>query len=256
MKVTTANVTRLTLTELAEFSLDPVTVILEDYAKGQGKIIIECYGSSWSSYWGAMGGRSVAQFFIDCDSDYLIGCMSHVSQKRFDSEALKQVMKRALLAARRDYSMWGKSPASVDRFQLLPLDAGAARNAFDELDSIYDGYEFYNLPSHLMEAFFGIDWMTYASQYGQVPNDDYLYLERIVKAVQAGLAESLKSASNMAENEAQDPVKAKFLLDFAEYLRAEAERIGNGHQAGLLYAADRAAAQAYQADRSLIPSRQ
>lgn len=52
--------------------LDPVRVVLQDVAPGQGRIIIECYGEAWSAYWGAMGDQCVAAFIAKADSDYLM----------------------------------------------------------------------------------------------------------------------------------------------------------------------------------------
>jgi hypothetical protein len=51
--------------------LDPITVILQDVKPEAGRLIVECYGQSWSSYWGAMGNRSIAQFVAASDVDYL-----------------------------------------------------------------------------------------------------------------------------------------------------------------------------------------
>ena len=48
MKLETSTVTKLQLTELN--NLDPISVILENYEPGKGKIIIECCGKSWSSF--------------------------------------------------------------------------------------------------------------------------------------------------------------------------------------------------------------
>lgn len=63
------NATRIT----AIPALDPVTVITQDHGQGKGKIIIECYGLAWSAYWGGMGNRTVREFFVSCDTEYLHG---------------------------------------------------------------------------------------------------------------------------------------------------------------------------------------
>ncbi len=54
-------------------ALDPIRVITENYRPGSGRIIIQCYTRSWTGYWGAMGERSIQQFFVDCDAGYLLG---------------------------------------------------------------------------------------------------------------------------------------------------------------------------------------
>ena len=50
--------------------LDPVTVIIKD-EKGKGKLIIECFGESWSTYFGSIGGKSLIKFIAGLGSDYL-----------------------------------------------------------------------------------------------------------------------------------------------------------------------------------------
>lgn len=53
-------------------ALDPVTVSVTNYELGRGKITIECYGKSWSTYWGGMGERTIQQFFLRCDNPYIL----------------------------------------------------------------------------------------------------------------------------------------------------------------------------------------
>lgn len=75
-------------------ALDPVTVILLDYGNGRGKLIIECYGSAWSGYWGAMGG-SLWSFVSRCDEEYLCGAMSPSDRKmkKVEQNYLLRIMK-------------------------------------------------------------------------------------------------------------------------------------------------------------------
>ena len=54
-------------------NLDPIRVITEDFEPGKGRIIIVCYDAAWVGYWGAMSGRTIAKFFVDCDAGYLLG---------------------------------------------------------------------------------------------------------------------------------------------------------------------------------------
>jgi len=54
-------------------TLDPITVILRDLGKGQGQVMIECYGSCWTAYWGAMGEDvTLRQFLVRVDLSYLV----------------------------------------------------------------------------------------------------------------------------------------------------------------------------------------
>lgn len=69
MKIETKQIETLIISEVK--NLDPVTVNLDDKGEGAGKITIECYGKSWSSYWGSMG-TDLKSFVISCDNHYLI----------------------------------------------------------------------------------------------------------------------------------------------------------------------------------------
>lgn len=57
-------------------ALDPITVILQDYGTGKGKLIFECFGEAWSAYWGAMGDNNITQFLLSCEVDYIVGKLS------------------------------------------------------------------------------------------------------------------------------------------------------------------------------------
>lgn len=70
MKTTPITVTAFEITDAPD--LDFVRVILQDIGPGQGRITIECYGQAWSTYWGAMGDRTVGQFFHQGDDDYMV----------------------------------------------------------------------------------------------------------------------------------------------------------------------------------------
>ena len=72
MKIEKSTVEKIKITGAK--NLDPVSVFLEDLEPGRGKITIECYGKSWSAYWGAMGKeRTISQFFCDANTEYIVG---------------------------------------------------------------------------------------------------------------------------------------------------------------------------------------
>ncbi len=52
-------------------ALDPITVFLEDWRPGAGRITVVCWGRSWSASWGAMGDRTVEQFVAACGEGYV-----------------------------------------------------------------------------------------------------------------------------------------------------------------------------------------
>jgi hypothetical protein len=53
-------------------TLDPITVILRDFG-GSGQIIVECYGTAWSHWFGAIGNSSLRTFMSNVDKHYLSG---------------------------------------------------------------------------------------------------------------------------------------------------------------------------------------
>ena len=51
--------------------LDRITVFWRNLSEGKGDVTICCYGCAWTSWFGAMGDRTIEQFFIDADTYYL-----------------------------------------------------------------------------------------------------------------------------------------------------------------------------------------
>ena len=103
MKVETGTVTILRISEVPH--LDPIRVTLDDIGPGQGRINIECYGKAWASYWGAMGKDSIAEFFVSCSNDYLIGNLSvGLDSSRPSGDALERDAKRVIRHRRKVYT--------------------------------------------------------------------------------------------------------------------------------------------------------
>jgi len=63
------------LTIFEAHALDPITVILQDAGPNNGRLIIECYGDSWTAYWGAMGEPSLRAFLGIVSTDYIANRM-------------------------------------------------------------------------------------------------------------------------------------------------------------------------------------
>lgn len=168
MKIESSLVQKLRITELDR--LDPVTVILEDLAPRQGKIIIECYGQSWSAYWGGMGDRSIAEFFCSCSDDYLAGCLDRGLRGCIaDYDAFEDKIKAEVLKLRR----------SGD------LDASDARSYFDSAEYI-DGELSAHSHCEMLTIIFGDEWWY---SIPDRPNPDYEYLCRIIKAVKDAIGQ-------------------------------------------------------------------
>lgn len=166
MKVEQSTVTKLRLTELK--NLDPVTVIFENYEPGKGKIIIECYGRSWSSFWPAMG-CSIEEFFISCDDDYLAKNLQYMSQTIDDEDAVQQMIWGAVIKSRRNCDISSYEAREIwENASIEALKDGVPTMDFDVCQKLFDGR-----------------W--YEISMPQKPNPNYVYLCRIIKAVQEGL---------------------------------------------------------------------
>ncbi|TSJ84602.1 hypothetical protein [Chitinimonas sp. BJB300] len=156
----------------AGWKLDPITVYIENYKPGQGKITIECFGDAWSSYWGPMGGdRNLEQFFTSCDCHYLasklkLGIQSTIN----DEDGLSDYMRAEVMRQRRAGE----------------ISKDDAREMYDEAE-----YMDYQMIDHdLIQRVFGYEWWY---QLPQKPNPEYEYLCRIIAAAQEGVKAALGS---------------------------------------------------------------
>lgn len=164
MKIETTNVIKVLISELT--NLDPITVILEDFGPGQGKIIIECWGQSWSSYWGSMGDRTIAQFFISCSEDYIIGKLSPLLRDSVvDTDALPEFVRKEISRGRK----------------LMLYTEEEARELWDKAEYISDPVESRDLLCQVL----GDEWWRH--DLPEKPNHEYVYLCRIIEAVKTAL---------------------------------------------------------------------
>lgn len=200
MKVEASTVTKLLISELER--VDPVTVFLEDlghstykrdddsqHISRQGKITIECYGESWSAYWGGMGDRLVAQFFTDCGVDYLSGCLMRGTSLRdtiFCGDKLEDEVKKTIIECRR-------RRGSYQMVECGSLDKEDARRLWGEADGFLTGF---SSPEGLMHSsqansllndLYGDEWHYDVERRCFKPNPQYQYLCRIIEAVQEAL---------------------------------------------------------------------
>jgi len=75
VEISKNNIQQLKINDIP--GLDLVNVYLENIEPGKGRILIECYGKSWTSYWGAMSGMRVEDFFIRCENSYITDRLDH-----------------------------------------------------------------------------------------------------------------------------------------------------------------------------------
>lgn len=189
MKIEKSTVTKLTITGAP--ALDPITVYAEDIGPRRGKIFIECYGKSWSSYWGGMGELTIAQFFCSCDEHYLAKNLSDIHADIVDGDSIKEGAFRQIIALRRGRMI--RSFVNPDRMVRMGGDditVDKARKLWEKVDSTVfsdDGWG----NSALMQEVFGDEWWY---QLPTKPNSDYQYLCRIITAVQQALQPAKESA--------------------------------------------------------------
>jgi len=149
MKIESSQVRKLKLYDIDR--LDPVSIFLEDFTRGAGQITICCYGEAWTSYWGAMGDQSIAEFFCGCDEHYISKNLSRIDSTSYDIDAIRE--------------------------QAGEQGIGCYR------DDPWNDYEF-------MDKMYGSDMYDWADGLPKKANPDYRYLCRIILMVQKGLRES------------------------------------------------------------------
>jgi len=79
-------------------NLDQITVYFQDYELGKGKVTLECWGGAWSSYFGAMGSKTIQQFFLSCGPDYLVNKLSG-AQSLKQTKTAQKYLRRVVEAA-------------------------------------------------------------------------------------------------------------------------------------------------------------
>lgn len=169
MNIETSQVKKIHITGIMEsHKLDPITVILEDYEPGKGKIVVECYGQSWSAFWGAMSGDDIATFFCRCNEHYIAGKFSSISSTVDDYDGLQDKAKTEIIRMRRD----------------LDLSRKEARELFDETTLLDESLKSNPFAQGIMRKIFGDEWWY---SIPEKTNHHYEYLCRIIKAVQEAL---------------------------------------------------------------------
>lgn len=169
MKVSVSTVTNIKITELER--LDPVCVMVENFALGVGSITITNFGDAWNSSWRAMSGRTVEQFFIDCGNDYLIGSLAPQLESMIDddNDANMEFVKKEIIRLR--------SEEEITMFKAREYWE-EAKGSCDVKASCCD----YGMGSCLISLFGDDPWYR---KWPTVPNPKYVRLERICDAVRA-----------------------------------------------------------------------
>lgn len=153
--------------------LDPITVYLENYEPGKGKITIECWGKAWSAAWPAMRKRSVEQFFIDSGVPYLVGYLDTGLKSEIlnpDMDELRAKVCRDIFSRRRTHQFDKDMRRELyEQAQVLEISSNDCSD-----------YE-------LMAAVYGCEWWRDGPDELKVPNQQYVHLCKVIEAVKEGL---------------------------------------------------------------------
>ena len=179
MKVETSQVKKLLITgaKLPEGlgTLDPISVIVENFGPGAGKITITCFGEAWSNYWGCMDEQhTLESFFCKADKHYIAGKLKNGIEDRIkddDPDTIEKALKREIVKSRRNDEM----------------SKSEARDAWNNSEHYADAIAYGNIgdgESDLLYAVFGDEWWY---RLPKKPNPDYEYLCNIIEAVKEAL---------------------------------------------------------------------
>lgn len=130
-------------------NLDPITVYLNDFGSSKGKVTIECFGKAWSTYFGAMGDKTISAFLCSVDPEYL--CSRMVDETK-----------------------------EIDFEKLLELCASEGL----EIPEITEETDIFSVANDI-ERCLGPDWYL---EIPKRPTREMVYFKRIIEAVQSGLA--------------------------------------------------------------------
>ena len=197
MKIEKSQVTKLELTDLMgdPYRLDPVSIYLEDFGPNpdaaperisrRGKIVVSCWGESWTAYWGAMGDRTVAEFFCSCDEHYIIGYFQPSMRSTvFSPEGLIAMARKSVIDRRMSRDSYWEFGDSLERHEAREL----WNRIDDELDGVIEHSSDCTHHSELMSELFGDEW--FHMDLPTEPNTKWDYLCRVIRAVQDGLREA------------------------------------------------------------------
>jgi hypothetical protein len=195
MKIERTKVEKLTIT--GALSLDPITVFAEDLGPRQGKVTIECYGKSWSAYWGGCGDKGVAAFICSCHVEYVVNCLDRgIESMKYDPSQADRVLKKIVLARRRQLDQW--RPGARQDWTYDSLTKTEARELWDRIEDEH----FYDDPAGNADLIGSVvgheEWW---NAIPTAPNPDYLYLCRIVAAVQQAFSQQQDEVKTPAELE-------------------------------------------------------
>ncbi len=186
-------------------SLDSIEILISEYGEGAADVTIKCYGESWTSYWGSMGGN-VKEFFTRTNVSYLVNCFergiradSDVKDTCAMQETFRKKMREYILQERReDYILKGDARRAWNEIDNIDMEAISPEHDHECFGWSVDHW---TVDSDVWKPLFGdrMDDDYYEGEFAQwlwdnvpfeyEPNHKYNYLCRIVKVVRQVIIE-------------------------------------------------------------------
>jgi len=177
MKIEYSTVKKIVITDIN--NLDPISVYLEDFMIGKGKLTITCLNESWTYYWGAMGNNNLSQFIINCDNDYLCKKLNpSVPNNICDENGFESHAKRHI----------------VEKRKVDDISKEKARMLYDQCCNLAE-YKYMKSLSFedYMYEIFGDEWY---DCYPEKINPKYEYFYRILDVVKWALKNHTQSSDS------------------------------------------------------------
>lgn len=175
MEIEKKDITQIKLTELD--ALDPITIYIEDIEPGRGKLTFECYGKTWTGFWGGTGCDTLIEFLLSCNDDYIANRVwDHANEQEIlDYTKLTELVRAEVISNRR----------------LGFIEKGFAREAYDiscwEDCCPKHSYDEWSAPMFIDGDDFK-EFIEYGLNEIHIPtcnSHDYNYLLRIIAAIRA-----------------------------------------------------------------------
>lgn len=83
------------ITVPAQQGLDPVYAYFDNIGEGSGRVVLICWDMAYTAYWGAIGNKTVQQFFAGCGVDYIAARMHgrHYKRGATDIKYLEKIVR-------------------------------------------------------------------------------------------------------------------------------------------------------------------
>lgn len=108
MRIEQSKVEAMTIYNAGGF--DPILVCFNDLGDGRGRLLIECYGWTWATYWGAMG-TTVKDFVARCGVDYIANNLTNNQRRvtKVERDRLEGIVRHVKIALASE-----KQPAALE----------------------------------------------------------------------------------------------------------------------------------------------